>query len=120
MSSPEESAGNSDNNSKDWLIPHRFKPGQSGNPSGRPKRKWLTEATEEMLEEKLSDPKERKRWQDAQWEKMLKNGVVGQMYMDKAWERTEGRVPQDLNLGGEVSLNLADAIAAARKRVIEE
>lgn len=98
----------------------RFNPGHSGNPGGRPKRKWLTDATEEMLEEKLSDPVERKRWQDAQWEKMLKNGVVGQMFMDKAWERTEGKVPQDLNLGGEVTMNLADAISLARKRAITE
>jgi hypothetical protein len=34
-----------------------WKPGQSGNPCGRPKRKWLTDAIEEMLQERLDDPK---------------------------------------------------------------
>ncbi len=37
---------------------HRFKPGQSGNPGGRPKTKLLTQAYRELLEQ--VDPKEQK------------------------------------------------------------
>src|SRR6185369_16888962 len=66
-----------------------YPPGVSGNPSGRPKKKWLTEAVEQMLEQKLGDPKERQRFMDAQWEKMIQARVVGAMIMDKVWERTE-------------------------------
>lgn len=44
------------NNSRDWIKPYQFKPGQSGNPSGRPKgtislkeyaRKYLLQMSEE-------------------------------------------------------------------------
>ncbi len=91
-----------------------FLPGQSGNPGGRPKRPYLTDATEEMLEEKLSDPVERKRWKDSQWEKMMKASVVGQMFMDSAWDRTEGKVTQPLNV--EVSVTVSERIVKAKQR----
>jgi len=91
-----------------------FMPGQSGNPGGRPKRPWLTEATEEMLAEKLEDPKERKRWKDAQWEKMLKSGVVGAMFMDVAWERTEGKVTQPVDVN--VNITLRERMKKAEER----
>jgi Family of unknown function (DUF5681) len=34
-----------------WLKPHHFKPGQSGNPLGRPKKTPLTDIYNELLEE---------------------------------------------------------------------
>lgn len=72
-----------------------------------------------MLEEKLSDPAERKRWKDAQWEKMIKSGVVGAMFMEKAWERTEGKVSQPVQVSGELTVSLSDEIRKARQRVEE-
>jgi uncharacterized protein DUF5681 len=98
----------------------QFKPGQSGNPNGRPKKNWLTEATEELLEEKLSDPAERERWKNAQWEKMIKSGVVGAMFLDTAWERTEGKVAQPVRVSGELTVSLADEIRKARERAEAE
>lgn len=95
-------------------------PGQSGNPSGRPKKSWLTEATEEMLEEKLSDPEQRERWKNAQWEKMIKSGVVGAMFMEKAWERTEGKVAQPVRVSGDLTVSFADEIRKARERAESE
>ena len=95
----------------------RIKPGEVRNPLGiNGKRPWLTEATEEMLQEKLSDPVERKRWKDAQWDKMLKSGVVGAMFLDTAWERTEGKVTQPVDVNGNLNVTLSEAIQKARRR----
>lgn len=95
----------------------QFVPGCSGNPGGRPKRAYLTEVTEEMLEEKLSDPEQRKRWKDAQWEKMLKSGVVGAMFMETAWERTEGKVAQPVRVSGDLTVSLAEELRKGDERV---
>jgi hypothetical protein len=95
----------------------RIKPGEVRNPYGfNGKRPWLTEATEEMLREKLSDPAERQKWKEAQWSKMLKTGVVGAMFMEKAWERTEGKVAQPVQVSGELTVSLADEVRKARER----
>ena len=37
------------------ILPFRFKPGQSGNPNGRPKRRPLTSRYEKALEKVISD-----------------------------------------------------------------
>jgi len=93
-----------------------FKPGAEwkGNAGGRPKKPWLTDATEELLREKLSDPTERERWKEAQWAKMLKHGVVGAMFMDKAWERTEGKVTQPVDVN--VNITLRERMKRAEER----
>lgn len=93
-----------------------FMPGQSGNPAGRPKKTLLTEVCEEMLAEKLEDPKMRKQLKDALWAKLLSGRVVGSMTLDTLWDRTEGKVAQPLKVDGEVKISLADAIKEARER----
>ena len=76
-------------NPADHLRPHQFKPGQSGNPGGKPKgavslkeyaRKMLRELTEE---EKLE--------------------FMKGLDKDKVWEMAEGRPAQetDITSGGE-------------------
>lgn len=39
----------------EWLKPYHFKPGESGNPSGRPKSKPITEAYQRILTEQECD-----------------------------------------------------------------
>ena len=84
---PEEQKRN-----KGWdnLLPHQFKPGQSGNPGGRPKgsislkeyaKKYLAEMTDEEKEEFMAG-----------------------LNKDTVWKMAEGNPKQDL--GGDLDLNI--------------
>lgn len=110
--------GNTEKNSSGapQLDPYKWKPGQSGNPAGRPKKKWLTEVAEELLEERLSDPEFREAYKKAMWDKLISNRVVGAMTLDKVWERTEGKVLQPVELSGEVNIGIADRLKRAKER----
>ncbi len=94
-----------------------WRPGQSGNPSGRPKKKWLSEVVEEVLEERLSDPAFRAAFKDMVWTKLLSNGVAGAMTLDRIWERTEGKVVQPVDVG--VQMSIKQLLEAGRKRLDE-
>lgn len=98
------------------LKPFKSGPEWTGNAGGRPKKTLLSEVTQEMLEEKFANPVERQKWKEAQWSKMLKHGVVGAMFMDSAWERTEGKVAQPVRVSGELTVSLADEMRKARSR----
>lgn len=110
-------AANSGNNRKRGrttlpaaLEAHKFKPGVSGNPSGRPKSKPITEIYEELL----NDPAVRASIKEACRKRLLSERMVGGLELKEAAERVEGKVTQPIE--AEVTVNLADAIAAARKR----
>ena len=51
--------------------------GVSGNPSGRPRRKYLTDLVEELLQEKcIDDPNSRQQLKDALWKNLVCAGHV--------------------------------------------
>ncbi len=82
-------AGEQHENSKkrgEHLLPYQFKPGQSGNPSGRPHGKSLKEYAKEML----------LAMTDEERQEFLKG-----LPKDKIWEMAEGKAAQDLTSGGE-------------------
>lgn len=78
-----------DNNSREWLRPHQFKPGQSGNPGGRTKgSKSLKTFAMEMLRDMNDEEK-------LEYLKGLDKKIIWEMAEDKAKQGT------DITSGGE-------------------
>ncbi len=95
----------------------RLLPGYSGNPGGRPKRKWLTDVWDEMLEEKLTNPDDRVAYKEATWRKMMMGNVVSAMTTDRVVERTEGKLPTNVDITGNINVTLSERMAKAEEAV---
>lgn len=92
------------------LDPYKFKPGQSGNPGGRPKKKPITE----MYEAILNDPEEIAKIRASVVKALVKGNMAMVLQLREMTDRTEGKVTQPIE--ADITVNLADAIAEARKR----
>ena len=113
MSSPENSEHNREYSPE--FKAKTWKPGQSGNPGGRPKKTLLTEMTAELLEEIASDPVKRQAFKESMLMKLMAKGVVSAMTLDKLWERHEGKVVQPVQVDGELNLTLSERFSKARE-----
>jgi hypothetical protein len=90
--------------------PYKWQPGKSGNPGGRPKKKPVTELYEEML----SDPDLVADLRNAIAKAIKKGNMAMVLQVKEMTDRVEGKVTQPIE--ADVTVNLADAIAEARKR----
>jgi hypothetical protein len=87
-----------------------FMPGESGNPSGRPKRKPITELYERIL----NDPEALAELEQSVRKALKKGQMAMVLQLREMTDRVEGKVTQTIE--ADITVNLADAIAAARKR----
>jgi hypothetical protein len=95
------------------LKENLWQPGQSGNPSGRPKKKPITELYERML----ADPQHLAAI-ELSVARALKRGQMAMvLHLREMTDRVEGKVTQPIQ--AELTINLADAVAAGRKRAAE-
>lgn len=69
-----------------------FKPGQSGNPGGRPKK--ITKIVDHLLNQKLPNDKKQRTYVEALAEAALKRAIKkSDKALEQIWDRVEGRVP---------------------------
>lgn len=87
-----------------------FMPGRSGNPSGRPKKKPVTELYEQIL----NDPANIEMVERAIVKAISKGNMAMVLQLREMTDRVEGKVTQPIE--ADLTVNLADAIAEARKR----
>ena len=71
----------------------RWKPGESGNPNGRPKRKTLTELLCAQLDEPCPHDKQGRTWGEVIVTATLTHGVKGQSAsLQEVWNRSDGKI----------------------------
>jgi hypothetical protein len=86
--------GNNPNIAEDGK-PHRWRKGQSGNPSGRPKSKTLSNAYKHKLEEPVPNDPEGRTWAELIAEAQVRDAVRGNVQAAREIaDRTEGRARQ--------------------------
>jgi Family of unknown function (DUF5681) len=74
---------------------HRWRKGQSGNPSGRPKSKTLSDAYKRKLEEAVPNDPECRTWAELIAEAQVRDAVRGNVQAAREIaDRTEGRARQ--------------------------
>lgn len=94
---------------------HKFKEGESGNPAGRPKgSRNLSTILKAMLEEDIEienedGTKEKKQFQDAIIQKLVKKAVNGEIKaITEIFDRTEGKAKQEISMNLETRKNVDD------------
>lgn len=85
----------------DRLKPTQFKPGQSGNPTGRPKTGLLSVAMREKLAEVDPKDKQGRTFAEIIAERLIKDARAGKVQAtSELADRTEGRPKQAHELSG--------------------
>lgn len=100
-------AGNSEKSAVEPATPVKkvigipFKPGQSGNPSGRPKTKPLTDAYKKVLAKLVPGDKEGRTYADLIAEQTVKQAIKGNIRAaQEVTDRCEGKAMQGIELTG--------------------
>lgn len=96
----------------------RWKPGQSGNPAGRPKSLTFSEACRKLLAE-IEDETTQETVADALARVAIREARAGSaQHLKEINDRVEGKVTQPIDLGGEVTFRViySDEVKGGGKR----
>ena len=86
---------------QDILAANKWKPGQSGNPSGRAKRKPITDGLLAFADKKIPGDKQGRTFRDAMIEKMFSMALKGDLRtMQEVIDRIEGGVVRGTEVSG--------------------
>ena len=97
--------------------PHAWKPGQSGNPGGRPKSKPITE----MLRVIFDNPETVEKIRENVKRTLTDKGMAGVILLSHITDRLEGKMPDEVTINDTRSLSdeeleqKLEALRAARK-----
>lgn len=90
----------------------RFKPGVSGNPSGRPRKRPITKIYERIFAKR----KNQKDIEETVLRIILGGRMASVLQLREMAERVEGKVVQPVEMSGEVNLTLSERLTRARER----
>ena len=91
----------------------QFRPGESGNPGGKRKKAEITKIFEEIFRSKT----DRDEIKDSIALTLKSSRMAGVLLLREAAERLEGKVLQQVELEGTVTLALAETVSERRKRL---
>src|SRR5271169_6369237 len=104
--------GNNPNIAEDGKA-HRWKKGQSGNPSGRPKSKTLSDAYKNKLEEAVPNDPDGRTWAELIAEAQVRDAVRGNVQAAREIaDRTEGRARQAIEFEDKTLANAFDRMSS--------
>jgi len=86
----------------------RWKPGQSGNPKGRPKKRdSLVSLLKEVLEKEYLADKKGRTWAEVLTDQLLLKAVKGDMIAQRIiWEYVEGKPKQEIEIPSDIKIHV--------------
>ena len=95
------------------MVEAQWKPGQSGNPGGRPKKKPITELYEKML----ADPVLLDAIEDAVKKAVSKGSMAMVLQLKEMAERVEGKITQPIE--ATVNVSATETVRKVRERIAQ-
>ena len=108
---PVSRAQNSGESASSRVIGRPFRKGVSGNPGGRPKKNHITR----IYEKELAKPANRREIGEIVMAMLRSRRMASVLMLREMAERTEGKVVQPVEMGGNVTVSLETVLEAKKK-----